>query len=390
MISVGLLVHARYLTGSFASAGAVTSAYALGLGIGGPLLGQMVDRRGQTRVLLAGGTMAAVLLVAVALAPVGCPLGVLIALAAGIGLAEPPVGACLRTQLPSLLSGLSAVRAAYALEASIVELTYIFGPPLALGIGALWSTGAALAGGGVVLLAATVAFAAQPASRRWRPTVAPPDRRGGSLRAPAMRTLVVVLVAVGALLGADEVAVVACAKALDGTAAAAPLLSIWGVGSLLGGLLAARLGGGVRTSTGLVLVLGALTVGHLALIPAAASTAGLGGVLLLAGAAIAPTEAAVYAMVDRAAQAATVTEAFAWLATAMAVGSAFGAAGAGLLVDGAGPTAAFALAGGAGVLAMLAAALGAGTIERDERATQPRAAQGGTPANAAHGITERV
>ena len=56
-------------------------------------------------------------------------------------------------QLPALLPDPGAVRAAYALEASVVELTYIFGPPLALCIGALWSTGAALAAGGIVLLA---------------------------------------------------------------------------------------------------------------------------------------------------------------------------------------------------------------------------------------------
>ena len=59
--------------------------------------------------------------------------------------------------------------------------------------------------------------------------------------------------------------------------------------------------------------------------------------LLLAGAAIAPTYATVYAMVDHAAPAGTVTEAFAWLATAMAVGVAAGAAGAGVVADHAGP-----------------------------------------------------
>ena len=204
MLSIGLLVHARHLTGSFAAAGVVTGVYAIALGVGGPLLGQLVDRRGQTSVLLASATVAAALLVAIALQPVGASLATLLPLAAGIGLAEPPVGACLRTQLPALLSDPGAVRAAYALEASIVELTYIFGPPLALCIGALWSTGAALAAGGIVLLLATTAFAAQPASRNWRP--APADRRprGGSLRAPAMRTLVIVLAAVGVLLGADE------------------------------------------------------------------------------------------------------------------------------------------------------------------------------------------
>jgi MFS family permease len=362
MLSIGLLVHAQHLTSSFAAAGAVTSAYAIALGVGGPLLGQLVDRRGQTSVLLASATLAATLLVAIAVQPVGASLAVLIPLAAGIGLAEPPVGACLRTQLPALLSDPSAVRAAYALEASVVELTFIFGPPLALCIGGLWSTGAALAAGGIVLLLATTAFAAQPASRRWRPAPGQRRPRGGSLRSPAMRTLVMVLIAVGVLLGADEVAVVAAAKALDSTTAAAPLLAIWGVGSFAGGLLAARLGGGARTAAGLALVLAALTAGHLALIPAAGSVALLAGVLLLAGAAIAPTEATIYAMVDHATPAATMTEAFAWLATAMAIGGAVGAAGAGLLVDRAGPTAGFALAGGAGALAMLTTLLRSRTI----------------------------
>ena len=358
MLSIGLLVHAQHLTGSFAAAGIVTGVYAIALGVGGPLLGQLVDRRGQTSVLLVSATVAATLLVAIAVQPVGASLAVLLALAAGIGLAEPPVGACLRTQLPALLSDPSAVRAAYALEASVVELTFIFGPPLALCIGALWSTGAALAAGGIVLLLATTAFAAQPASRNWRPAPAQPRARGGSLRTPAMRTpamrtLVLVLIAVGVLLGADEVAVVAAAKTLGSTTAAAPLLAIWGVGSFAGGLLAARLGGGARTAAGLALVLGALTAGHLALIPAAGSVVALGGALLLAGATIAPTEATIYAMVDRATPPATVTEAFAWLATAMAVGGAIGATSAGLLVDHAGPTSAFALAGGAGALAVL-------------------------------------
>jgi predicted MFS family arabinose efflux permease len=361
MLSIGLLVHAQHLTGSFAAAGVVTGVYAIALGVGGPLLGRLVDRRGQTSVLLASATVAAALLVAIAVQPVGASLAVLLALAAGIGLAEPPVGACLRTQLPALISDPSAVRAAYALEASVVELTFIFAP-LALGIGALWSTGAALAAGGIVLLLATTAFAAQPASRSWRPAPAPRRPRGGSLRAPAMRTLVIVLIAVGALLGADEVAVVAAAKTLDSSTAAAPLLALWGVGSFAGGLLAARLGGGARTAAGLALVLGALAAGHLALIPAAGSVALLGGVLLLAGATIAPTEATIYAMVDHATPAATVTEAFAWLATAMAVGGAVGAASAGLLVDRVGPTAGFALAGGAGALAVLSTILRSRTL----------------------------
>jgi MFS family permease len=365
MFSIGLLVHAEHLTSSFGAAGLVTGAYAVALGVGGPLLGRLVDRRGQILVLLSSALATTVLLVAVALMPVGAPVPVLVALAAGIGLATPPLGACLRTLLPDLVTEPDAVRASYAFDASASELTWISGPPLVLGVGALWSTGAALVVGGLVLLIGTVAFAAQPASRAWRPARGARPR-GGSLRAPAMRTLVGVLVAVGVVFGAAEVAVAASAEALGNAAAAGPLLGIWGAGSLAGGLLFARVGGGVRGAAGLALVLGVLTAGHLALAAAVGSVLALAAVLLIAGAGIAPTYATVYAMVDRAAPAGTVTEAFAWLTTAIAIGAAAGAATAGAVTDHAGPAAAFALAGGAGAVAMLVAMLRSRTLGAHE------------------------
>jgi MFS family permease len=363
MLSIGLLVHARHLTGSFAAAGVVTGAYAVSLGVGGPLLGKLVDRRGQTLVLVASAAVAAPLLGVVAVLPTGTSATVLVGLACAIGLASPPLGACVRTLFPGLLGDAGAVRSAYAADASASELTWIAGPPLALGLGAAWSTGAALAAAGVILVVATVAFAVQPASRRWRPAPpAGPRPRGGSLQTPAMRTLVVVLVAVGVLFGAVEVAVTAATDALGSTAAAGPLLGVWGAGSLIGGVLASRFAAGAHGAGGLTLVLVALTLGHLALTAAAGSVLALAAVLLVAGAAIAPTYATVYAMVDEAAPAGTVTEAFAWLGTAIAIGASAGAASAGALADHAGPVAAFALAGAAGAAAVLLTMLRSGTL----------------------------
>jgi MFS family permease len=362
MLSIGLLVHARHLTGSFTAAGIVAGGYGVSLGLGGPLLGKLVDRRGQTAVLVISAGVAASLLAAVAVLPVGVPTAVLVVLACGIGLAEPPIGACVRTLFPGLLDD-AAVRGAYAADASASELTWIAGPPLALGLGAAWSTGAALGAAGVILLVSTVAFALEPASRRWRPaSPAGPRPRGGSLQTPAMRTLVVVLVAVGVLFGAVEVGVTAATHALGSTAAAGPLLGVWGAGSLVGGVLASRFAGGAHGAGTLTLVLVALAVGHLALTAVAGSVLALAAVLLVAGAAIAPTYATVYAMVDDAAPAGTVTEAFAWLATAIAIGASAGAAIAGALADHAGPVAAFALAGAAGVAAVLLALLRSGTL----------------------------
>ena len=341
MLAISLLVHTVHLTGSYATAGIVSGVNARALGIGGPLLGKLVDRRGQTGVLL-----------------VGVPAAVLVVLAAAIGLAMPPLGACMRSLLPSLVRDASAAPAVYAVETSAVELTWVVGPPLALGIAALLATGFALAVAGILLAGGTAFFAAQPASRAWRPGPAARRPGGGALRVPAMQTLVAIFVAIGVLVGGVEVGAAAAASELGSSAAAGPLLGLWGLGSLAGGILTARLGGGARGAAGLALVLAGLATAHIASIAATGSLVSLGAVLLVAGAGLAPAFASVYAMVERVAPSGVVTEAFAWLSTAMALGGAAGSAAAGALTESSGPAAAFALAGGAGVLAVLAPYLG--------------------------------
>jgi MFS family permease len=347
MLSIGLLVHAERLTGSFAAAGVVSAVFAAALGVGGPLLGRVVDRRGHAPVLVPAAIVAGAALAATAALPEGAPVWGLVALAAVLGLSVPPVGASLRTLLPGLV-GESAVQAAYATEATAVELTFVAGPPLVLLAGAVWSTGAALGAAGVLLVVATIAFAAHRDVRAWRPAPVARRPRAGSLHSAGMRTLVLALLAVGVAFGAVEVAVAAAADELGATAAAGPLLGVWGAGSLAGGIVSAR-----RRTASLPGLLAALAVGHLALAAATGSVIALAGVLALAGATIAPTYASIYAMVEDVAPAGTVTEAFAWLATAVAIGAAAGAAFAGALAAAAGPATTFVLAGGAGALAAL-------------------------------------
>jgi MFS family permease len=359
MLSIALLVHVRHLTGSFATAGIVAGAFAVSLGVGGPLLGRLVDRRGQTKVLLASALVAGAALAGTAALPARAPLALLVVL----GLGTPPVDACLRAILPAVIRDREALRAAYAAESAAIELTWIVGPPLVLFVGVAWSTSAALVVAGAVLVSGTAVFAAQPASRAWRPAPASERPRGGSLRAPAIRTLVLLLVFVGVVFGTVEVAVIAAVADLGSPAAAGPLLGLWGAGSLAGGVVAARMGGGARTGAGLALMLTALAAGHLALAAAAGSAVALAAVLALAGATIAPTYATIYAMVDHAAPAGTVTEAFAWLDTAVAVGASIGAASAGAVAEAAGPAATFALAGAAGTVAALIAVLRARPLD---------------------------
>jgi MFS family permease len=351
--TIGTLVHVQHLTGSYAAAGSAAGALAIGQGVGGPALGRLADRRGQTRVLIGAAVVAAVALGSLGALPVGAPLPLVLALAAALGLATPPISACLRALIPALFPG--NLRRIYAIDAAATEATWVSGPPLALAVGSIWGTGVALIAAGLVLVVATTVFALSPASRRWRPAAGTGRAAGSAMASPAMRTLTACMAGAGVVFGATEVGVTAAAGSLGHTAFAGTLLGLWGVGSLLGGIVAARRGGGAGGGRGFAVLLALLGIGHAALGAATGSIVALAVVITLAGTMIAPVLASTYAMVDDAAPAGTVTEAFAWLATASAIGTSIGAATGGALADTTGPAGAFLLAGVAGLAAAIIA-----------------------------------
>ena len=101
----------------------------------------------------------------------------------------------------------------------------------------------------------------------------------------------------GATFGSIEIAVPVAAEAAGHAGAAGLLLGVWGLGSLLGGLAAARAGAArdpVQRLTGL---LAALAGGHL-LLTIPLGPLPLAALLLLAGLALSPAIAAAYAMVE--------------------------------------------------------------------------------------------
>ena len=80
----------------------------------------------------------------------------------------------MRTLLPAIVSRPSELPALFALESTLLEVTFVLGPPLALGLGAVWSTGGALIVCGLIMIAGTIAFATRRLSRTWRPDAAAP------------------------------------------------------------------------------------------------------------------------------------------------------------------------------------------------------------------------
>jgi MFS family permease len=98
MIGLALLLLVRENGGSYAAAGAVSGAYFVATAIGAPIAGRRVDRRGQTRILLARALIFPTLLAgACVLALADAPLALVGLAAAAAGVLMPPIGAALRS-----------------------------------------------------------------------------------------------------------------------------------------------------------------------------------------------------------------------------------------------------------------------------------------------------
>ena len=351
-LSLLAILRTHEITGSFARGGLVAAAYTLALGFSNPALARLVDRTGQTAVLRIGAVVCASAVTAFALLPDGAPLGAMIACMIVGGAAQPPVGACMRALWPKLARTADLRHAAYALEGVTMEIIYICGPVVIVGGIGSWSITAALLACAAALLAGDLAFSVQRISREWRPPEHGERHLAGALRGGGIRVLIAVFALCGVAVGAVEVAVPATLQPLGHANLTGPLLGLWGVGSLIGGLVVAHVGAPADAPRRLAILLAAWGAAHAALALGTGAVS-LGLLLALAGAAIAPTIVCANGMLDSLAPPGTLTEAFTWTTAGMTAGIALGAALAGAIVESSSPSLAFALLGGGGVLAAL-------------------------------------
>lgn len=334
ILSLSLVLFLREQTGSFATAGAVAAAFALCGGLFSPLQGRLVDRVGQTRVLVPVtlvhvGALATV----IALGLGHAPNGLTAAFAALAGASIPPVSACFRPLLIELLEHDGELLVAgYALDSIMIEVMFIAGPLLtALLVGA-FSAAAAVAAGAAFALAGTLCFAALPASRGWRGH-ATTSGIAGALESSGMRTLVFAALPIGICFGTLEVALPAFAAEHGTAGLSGVLFAVLSVGSIAGGLtygLAAdRLGSLARGYLVMVIAL----PGCLALLTLPSSVALMLVVVPFAGCVIAPLTSAENQLVTTVAPPGAATEAYAWVIMSTVVGAAVGNAMAGAVVQ---------------------------------------------------------
>jgi MFS family permease len=351
-----IVLFTREHGGGYSLGGGLSAIWVVSMALGQPTLGRAMDRFGQPRILFTSALAAAAgfaLLAVTGLDPLPVAIGAVVV----AGFATPPLEAGLRALWPAVLPTQGQVRTAYAVDAATQEMIFTVGPLLVVAT-VMVSTEAALIVTGLLGVAGTVVVTSSRPSQEWRGE-SREAHWAGPLRSSGLRVLLATLVCVGVALGAISVAVVTYADARGIAAASGVLLAANAGGALCGGFVHGARGGGARTRFPLLVT--CLAAGYLPLAVAPVFPLMI-LFAFLAGVSLAPTLATAFTLVDALAPRGTVTEAFAWLVTAMALGAATGSALAGVAGDAAGAHAAFACAGGSGLLALAICLIGRRTM----------------------------
>lgn len=240
MMTVGVLALVVSVRGSVALGGLTSAAVGIGVVIAGPVLGDLADRFGQSRVLVPTGLANGILL---ALFPVvvGSPAadGLVLASAVAIGLTGPQTAAMSRSRVMALIGArIEAERRertfsrAMAYESAADETAFVIGPFIVGVLAAVVAPWAPIAAAAALSFVFVTAFALHPTGR----VVPVASERGAmaparELLRPRMLMLVVAVFGVGAFFGSTLTSLTAFMEARGAPEAGALLYGVMGVGS---------------------------------------------------------------------------------------------------------------------------------------------------------------
>ncbi|MCT9076588.1 MFS transporter [Streptomyces fulvoviolaceus] len=327
MAALAIALSVREAGAGYRLVGVATGVFAVAGAIGGPLLGRVVDRTGQPRVLVVSAVVSGLGYALLALAP-----GSAYAILAGAviaGAAAPPLEPCLRALWPALVDE-DQLESAYAVDAGAQEVIFIAGPLAVAGVAALGPAPLALWLAAVLGLSGALVMATAEPSRAWR-TEARDAHWLGPLRSPALLLLLLALFGAGWAVGTFNVFSVAYAEQHTVPGGAGTLMALSAFGALLGAVTYGALRWSAAAPLKAVVLCAGMAAAYwlVALVPGP-----LGACLVAVGTGVffAPLLTVSFGMVGALAPEGTVTEAFAWLVTLIGAGIAAGSAVSGLLL----------------------------------------------------------
>jgi MFS family permease len=354
---IGLVLLISTRTGHYGFAGLLSGTYVIVNGMGNPVLARLVDRYGQSRILLpASAVHVAGIAVVCLLAKLHSPQWTLLIPTAVAGFGLLAVGSLIRARWSLVLADRPELSTAYSLESILDEVIFTVGPLIATVIATQVNAILGLVLGAALVTTGTVWLRPQHATEP-PPHPAGAPRHQSAVRYRGMVLMTVACAFMGGVFASAEVTMIAFCGQHHHTGASGLVVACLALGSGVSGFLY-----GARTwQAGLLrrfvvqsLIFGSLPV----LFLAAPNIPVLAGCAFVVGMGIAPMLITAFGLVAEIVPSMALTEGMAWLTTGLSIGYGLASAAVGRIADTHGARVAFSVTIGSGVLVgVLAVAL---------------------------------
>jgi MFS family permease len=371
MAPIGIVAMLSQTHGEYWLAGAVSATYALTNALLAPQISRLVDRLGQSRVVVPTTIVSVIAFTGLmAAAHLDWPIWTLF-VSALLAAAMPSIPALVRARWTEIFRDRPELTTAFAFESAADELVYIAGASLSVGLSVALFPEAGMLANTLFLVLGTAAFILQ---RSTEPKVRAVAHGGGgsAIRLRPVQIITFALIFIGAIFSVAEVSSVAITKELGQPGAASLVIGVYALGSFVVGLVIGALGLTMPLQRQLAIAIGVITVTAVPLlfadtVPLLALT------VFLSGVAISPTFITAFGLIERRVPEAMLTEGVTWVMTGIGIGMALGAFVAGWVVDNFGAQNGFWVSIVSGAIALVTVLAGQKTLagRRNETSAEP-------------------
>ncbi|MGV2112124.1 MFS transporter [Agrobacterium salinitolerans] len=374
MAPIGIVAMLSQTHGEYWLAGAVSATFALTNAALSPQISRLVDRKGQSKVLIPA-TIVSVIAFAVLIIATNqkWPAWTLF-LSAFLAAAMPSIPAMMRARWTEIFRDRPELNTAFAFESAADELVYISGASLSVGLAVSLFPEAGMMISTTFLALGTFAFLLQ---RSTEPKVRPVEsgrRQRSAIFLRPVQIITLALIFVGSTFATAEVSAVAITKALGQPEAASLVIGVYAIGSFVVGLILGALNPKMPLQRQLLIAVSVLALTALPLLVANASVALLAFAVFLSGVAISPIFITSFGLIERRVPESMLTEGVTWVMTGIGIGMALGAFVSGWVIDNFGPDNGFWVSVAASLSTVVIIVLGQRALSGNRERSGPAAA----------------
>ncbi|AYM84292.1 MFS transporter [Agrobacterium tumefaciens] len=337
MAPIGIVAMLSQTHGEYWLAGAVSATFALTNAAVSPQISRLVDRKGQSKVLIPATIVSVIAFAALIIATNQKWPAWTLFLSAFLAAAMPSIPAMMRARWTEIFRDRPELNTAFAFESAADELVYISGASLSVGLAVSLFPEAGMMISTTFLALGTFAFLLQ---RSTEPKVRPVEsgrRQRSAISLRPVQIITLALIFVGSTFATAEVSAVAITKELGQPEAASLVIGVYAIGSFVVGLILGALNPKMPLQRQLLIAVSVLALTALPLLAASTSVALLAFAVFLSGVAISPIFITSFGLIERRLPESMLTEGVTWVMTGIGIGMALGAFISGWVIDNFGP-----------------------------------------------------